>query len=126
MDTPGAWEDYRVLKREYKSLIRRAKRSSWQKFCSSFAKINDSHRIGKLLKGVRKVQLDVLQKTDGTYTSDPSETLELMMSVHYPGSEQIEGASTYNAPRLNWDEGLSLRFLTAERIAKSISSFDAY
>ena len=49
-----------------------------------------------------------------------------MMSVHYPGSEQIEGASTYNAPRLNWDEGLSFRFLTAERIAKFISSFDAY
>ena len=125
-DTPGAWEDYRVLKRVYKSLIRKAKRSSWQKFCSSFDKLHDSHRIGKLLKGVRKVQLDVLQKTDGTYTSDSRETLELMMSVHYPGSKQIERGSSYYAPRLNWDEGLSFRFLTEERIATSINSFDAY
>ena len=126
MDTHGAWEVYRLLKREYKSLIRRAKRSSWRKFCSSFDKLHDSHRIGKLLKGVRKVQLDVLEKTDGTYTSDPGETLELMMSVHYPGSERIERASPYSAPRLNWDEGLSFHFLTEERIAKSINSFDAY
>jgi len=125
-DASGAWENYRVLKREYKYMIRRAKRSSWRSFCSSFEKIHDSHRIGKLLKGVRKVQLDVLQKTDGSYTSDSGETLELMMSVHYPGSVRTERAPPYNAPRLNWDRELSTRFLTAERIAKSISSFDAY
>jgi len=86
----------------------------------------ESNRIGKLLKGERKVQLDVLQKADGTYTSDPGETLELMLSVHYPGSVRTDRGSPYSTTRLSWCDRQFDSFITEERIVKSISSFDSF
>ena len=122
---PCDWEQYRNLKREYKTQIRNAKRSSWRNFCSSFEKIPDSHRIGKLLKRDRRVQLDVLEKADGTYTSDPGETLTLMMSVHYPGSVMTSGASS-EAPRLNHSDWRPDHFITEGRVAKAVGSFGSF
>jgi len=125
-DTLSAWESYRALKREHKYMVRNAKRSSWRSFCSKYENLPESNRIGKLLKGERKVQLDVLQKADGTYTSDSGETLELMMSVHYPGSVGIDDGSSYNTTRLSWCDRRFDRFITVERIVQSINSFDSF
>ena len=124
-DVPSNWEAYRDKKRDYKYRIRRAKRSSWRNFCSEFENIHDSQRIGKLLKRDKRVQLDVLQKTDGSYTSDPGETLNLMMSVHYPGSAEISERRAFRHSEMNWEDQLPGGFITADRVARSIGSFDS-
>ena len=125
-DAPGDWDRYHELKRDYKYQIRRAKRSSWRSFCSEFENINESRRIGKLLKRDRRVQLDVLQKADDSYTSDPGETLDLMMSVHYPGSEKIDENYKPRTSELDWSDRRFACFITVDRVARSISSFDSF
>ena len=77
---------YKDTLKAYKSAGRKAKRDSWRTFGGQFEKMPELGRLTKVLKMEKRVQLDVIQKADGSFTRNPGETLEVMLATHFPGS----------------------------------------
>ena len=82
------WELYRASLGRYNKAIRKAKRSSWRSFCSSVDSLPEAARLHKVLAKGQTSTAGLLKKTDGTFTQCQTETMELLMSTHFPGSTQ--------------------------------------
>ena len=70
--------------REYKAEIRKAKTESWKEFCSSIENQTATAKLQKIMKmgGTRKIS--TLKKKDGSFTTTPEETLEVLIETHFP------------------------------------------
>jgi hypothetical protein len=78
---------------DYNKEIRRSKRNSWRNFCEELSDLPAASRIKKILCKDHSNGIGTLKKNDGTYTGSPKETLELLMSTHFPGSINTERTS---------------------------------
>jgi ribonuclease HI len=68
----------------FKRAIRRAKRKQWQIFTSEAENTVQVAKINKIIKAKSVETLGLLQKQG--VTCSPSETIDLLMEVHFPGS----------------------------------------
>ena len=85
---------YKDAHNNYKSLIRKAKRNGWKKFCSDIKGTQDFAKINKILKKGNKYsdssQLNSVKKENGDLTSSPQETLQRLGEVLIPDSGTAE------------------------------------
>ena len=148
-NTQPNWEVYKDTLKAYKSAVRKAKRDSWRTFCGQFEKMPELSRLTKVLKGEKRVQLDVIQKADGSYTRNPGETLEVMLATHFPGCVPIEESDADGGPISMMEDDslealannvssevvvedvpevthLAQHMVTRPRIVKAINSFQSY
>jgi len=73
-----------MARRVYQKALRAAKRDSWKAFTEGVESLSATARLHKTLTASYIREIGPVQKPDGTYTSGPEETLEHLMSVHYP------------------------------------------
>ena len=81
-DTMENWDSYRETQCLYKSEIKTAKAKSWKKYCEGLESLHPTARLFRFLQRDSRPGPQNLQKEDGTTTSDPEETLRLLLANH--------------------------------------------
>ena len=87
--------------------------------------IAEGARIHKILSNDHKNKIGSLRKPDGTHSRNEKETLELLNSVHSPGSSLMSDR-TSNETSNPADFESALRIFTEEKVRWSVSSFSAF
>lgn len=82
----NAWIALNKCKHKYTKEIREAKRSTWVSFCSQIEGASATSRLHKLMAKDPAKAPGFLEKADGTYTENATETVELLLCTHFPGS----------------------------------------
>jgi ribonuclease HI len=79
-----AWQAYKAEKNKYSKLLRQKQRQAWQTFCGSLTKVSEAARLNKVLAKDPQLKPHRLKKTDGSLTSNPTETINNLMFTHFP------------------------------------------
>ena len=90
------WTEYNLLRREHKYAVRTAKTNSWREFTTSS---NNTSAIAKLNKIIHHQQnknsIGLLKRpNDNGHTQTISETLQVLMSEHFPNSTPTTPSTT--------------------------------
>ncbi|MGR0248970.1 hypothetical protein ACUWCN_28550, partial [Klebsiella pneumoniae] len=83
------WAEYKRALTEYNKEIRRAKRRTWHEFCEDIENTSKAARLQKALAKDHSNGLGLLRNKKGQYTKNQEETLEVLMSTHFPESSII-------------------------------------
>ena len=86
---------YQKLLKKYKTLVRSAKRESWQKFTEFTESTSELARLVKIIRYHPKYSIGLLRRSDGRMTDSQEQTLELLTNTSFPGSKAWEAD---NAP----------------------------
>ena len=74
---------------DYNKEIRRSKRKSWRSFCGEIADTNTASRIRKIVSKDHSNGVGSLKDQYGHYTESGRDSLELLLSTHFPGCQQV-------------------------------------
>ncbi|KAJ8962768.1 hypothetical protein NQ318_001167 [Aromia moschata] len=92
---PNHWEDYKSAQREYKKVIRDSIRDTWRASCEDIIQLPSAARLSKVLTKDPGAKLGAVSLPDGGFTSSAGETLQHLLSVHFPGSAGTAMRSAY-------------------------------
>ena len=121
-DTAEDWDSYRESQRLYKSEVKTAKSNSWKKYCEGLESLQPTARLFRFLRRDVRPGPQNMQKEDGTTTSGPEETLELLLASHL---------TTATAPGLNaqvfnqhlpWED--ASRIMNPQVLSAAVSTFE--
>jgi len=108
--------------------VRKALKNAWKTFCSSINDLPRSGRLHRILSSDTKVQLGSLVAPSGGRTQSEGETLELLLTTHFPHSRDTREAAAPEAALLarRSDWMLPTSVVTYRRVEWSIDSFAPY
>ena len=69
---------------------RKAKRKAWRDFCSEMTDLSTTAKIAKVMTQGKIKKIGTLRKLDGSYTTSPSETLQVLLDTHFPDKVRTE------------------------------------
>ena len=84
--TTDEWISYRTLRNDYTKSLRKAKRQTWQKFCSDTENPKGMAKLTTMLQRNTKHHLGLLKGQDGKVKPNPEQSLQLLLDVHFPNS----------------------------------------
>jgi len=116
-------ESYIKKRMEYSRAIRKAKKESWQDFCTSQESMKALSGLMQKLDKKKKSGLSLLRTSE---QCSPSESLEALMDTHFPDSVKWEGDMDIPAPNINVEaEVIKLveDIVTVEKVTKAFESF---
>ena len=125
------WDCFQSHMRTYKYEVRRAKRLSWQDFCTRAESAKELADVMKKLKPKSKIGVS-LMKTNGE-TAAPADTLVELMDTHFPDSVTTndegegEGAPDALVEHGPHKEEVSkvVDFITVNKVRAAFNSFGA-
>lgn len=121
-----SWAPYKMVQREYKQAIRRAKKVSWEHFCESIDNLKDSCRLGKILSKDH-TNPSFIRRLDGTWTESSEQTIQTLMETHFPGCRDIsDQLPITTVEEITPNPGIIEHIVTEEKISWAISSFSPY
>jgi hypothetical protein len=105
--------------------VRKDSRSVWRAFCSS---IEDLPRSARALSRDPKIKLGSLVAPSGSRTQSEGDTLELLLTTHFPNlgvtQESAASAAALLARQPDWR--LAVKVITYRRVEWAIDSFAPY
>ena len=113
--------------------IRKSKRKSFRSFCEEVDNLPTASKLRKIMSKDHQNDLGTLRRQDGTCTGNEQESLELLLSTHFPGSHSCINSSSTQSPeqsqpprrlRRKWKK--STKIFKPERIKWAINSFKPY
>lgn len=84
------WETFQECRRTFRTACRKAKREAFREWCNSIEGVSETSRMHKILSKDRSSQVCSLRKTNGEYTSDKREMLDLFLSSSFPDCENLQ------------------------------------
>lgn len=114
------WDEYRQVRNLYNKLVRKQKRLSWRRYCAAIMSHSDAARLVKLLRSDPLIKLGPLEKSDGSYTKGPEETLDFLLETHFPSDEN--GVEEINPETYEINEEV----FSTHRVEASIMSFGSF
>ena len=122
-------QDCSELMPQYKRAIKKAKKQSWQSFCSDTSDSSGVAKLTKIINAKDNKALGLLSHDDGTYTASPEETVDLLMNTHFPGSivpggtnDTIQGAKLEITSQGLEDSG-DISFIDTIKVQEAIRTF---
>ena len=111
---------------QYHKLRNSIKASKWKKLCEEVESTQEKSRINRILKTAtnKKDKLETVQKPNGDYTTNPDETMEVMVNSHFnpsPPNQQNDIEVTTNPETA--DENLLNKIYSSERLEKIVKEF---
>lgn len=123
---------YRETLTEYNKEVRKAKRKSWSNFCESVNATPVAARLKKVLCKEHSNGIGTLRKSDGSLTESREDTLELLLSTHFPGCRKRQTTPT-NLTKFRRFDGIEMRsfvrskqIFNEQRIRWAIRSFEPF
>ena len=106
----------------------KASKNAWRTFYSSINDLPSSARLHRALSRDPKIKLGSLVVPSGRHTQSEGETLELLLTTHFPNSvitqETAVPATALLARRPDWR--LAVSVVTYRRVEWAIDSFASY
>ena len=121
-------ENFVSAQHAFRKEVRKKRRVSWKNFVGSIQSPKNMASLTKILKGRAHENIGLLKKPDGSFCQNSRDTLELLMSTHFPQSETLtaaaeEGLSIIDNDKFCYEEDLDDSFITLSGVKKAISSF---
>ena len=107
------WEAQKLALSHFKKAVRKAKRDSWHIFVESMNSQTPTARLVKIIRRNETVRVSNVIKHNGEFTKSPLETLNYLLDILSPGSQQLENLAT----RSDLVENLFMRPEDTEMIA---------
>ena len=112
---------------EYKSEINKARNEHWKNFCENMEQYSTVARIQKIMKNGRVAKLGTLQKTDGSYTSNESETLNELFNCLLPvGMANNNHRDPSVTDNLELTEQKLIEIINHNTVSAAIQAFDPF
>ena len=115
----------KLARRLFSKATRRAKRQGWKSFCSEATDPAKVSLLNKVIEAREKHFLGILKKDNGTSCDTPEESIELLASVHFSGSQTHANAVEVE-DAVCWVDNPEAAFITTEKVRESIRSFGDY
>ena len=109
--------------KEYKKLLRKAKRESWIKFCEQTESTSEMAQIGKIIRYHPKFSLGFLRDSQGRMSSSPEETLDILSRNSFPGCSDF---ICEREPRNDLFEQLKAEWRSKEMIKRAFADFSPH
>lgn len=123
------FKNYKQLKNEYKEKCLKTKNAAWRQKMSELDCVKDTSRLLKILENGSTGQIGSLIKTDGTYTSNNKESIDLLMTTHFPECSTVHSESEpeiiFNHNNTNDLEDIE-NSITIEKIKWAINSLSPF
>lgn len=98
------WDAYKAALTRYNAELRKAKKTSLANFCEDISSVSEATRLQKALSSDHSNGLGQVRDEQGALTVTNKETLQVLMSTHFPEStERGDDAATWT------EEGLRCR-----------------
>ena len=117
-------EELNIIKekeKKYFKEIKKAKKKSWNEFCSSTDTIKDMSRLNKIINNTNQSsKIGQIKKDDGSLTMDPKETIETILMKHFDKAEEVKTEDEnviQDAIRINKEE---LKWINFDSVKASI------
>ena len=91
--TEAKKNEYFAASRDFKKQSRKAKRKSWQNFVDSISDPKNMALLNKILSSKQTEKVGLLKKPNGVYCKSPLESINLLMSTHFPESVSLNRAN---------------------------------
>ena len=124
-------ETRRDLIKEYRIKIDKAKQTSWRQFCTKAESTKEVADLIKKAAGPKFGRRSILRTPEGEMKATPKETVELLMSTHFPGS--VTGRARrqrttlaqcdYDDATLNSDV---VKYITFQKVKAALATFGPY
>ena len=88
------WEAQKLALSYFKKAVRKAKRDLWHCFLKSMNSQTPTARLVKIIRRNETVRISNVIKHNGEFTKSPLETLNYLLDILSPGSQQIENHAT--------------------------------
>jgi hypothetical protein len=85
----GQWDTYKETLTCYNKEIRKAKRSSWRRYCQEMNDVPGDARLVKIVAKKATDKVSTIKLPNGQHTQTGKETLKEMLRVHFPDSKLI-------------------------------------
>jgi hypothetical protein len=95
---PHRWELYREAQRKYRKEVRKTSKNVWRTLCSSINDLPRSARLHRALSRDPKIKLGSLVAPLGMHMQYEGETLEFLLTTHFPNSEVTQSWRPLQCP----------------------------
>ncbi len=123
------WDNYLTAKHMLQRELRRSKSKTWKDFCTNTKNVTETAQLNKLIHKKENRSIGLMKLDDGTETSNPVETLNLLLDVHFPGSLTMDSTNeeggAHGGPEVNWDTK-DTSFITIDKVRKSLADFGSH
>ena len=85
--TDERFEEFRQARNEHNQAVRKTKGKSWEKMCNEVEKLDPVSRIQRVFKIGKKQEIGSMRMDDGGYTTNPEDTLKVLLDRHFPNKE---------------------------------------
>ena len=127
--TPAKWNEYRELRKIYKNQINKAKKESWQTFCSESSSISTTSKIQKILCKNNDNSVEWVKKANGLPTTNPKETITALLDTHFEGHLPIKSFHLPEPPDSNMtlsDSQIINELVTDQKIEWAVQGFESF
>jgi ribonuclease HI len=120
---------FRELKLKYNKNIQKAKNLNYKNQMSKLENTKDTARLQKLMENRTDNKIGTLIKEDNSYTTNEEETVEELMTTHFPDCEKIihnQHAEETLTIADNNDMEIIKRITDIDKIIMAINSFEGF
>ena len=94
-NTTEHWNQYRRADKEFKRVCKRDKNRAWRQYKECLQTTKDTASLMKLAQRNDSHEINVLKRTDGSYTDPGRETIDMLTDTHFPAATNVKHV-TYN------------------------------
>ena len=124
MNQEADWDSFKESWKTFKKEIRKAKRQSWRELCEQTEGLPPLARLYRILKWDANSKLGSIEKSDGSFTNSPEETLQCMLDIHLKDPEDPEPAVVQSNIPLYYPMGEEI--FTEEKARYALEQFKPY
>ena len=117
-------EKYRAKHAEYKKHCDKAKKISWADYKEKINSVEAANTFRKIIESSTRHSLGTLEKTDGTITEPGTETLEYLLTQHFPSSTPVK-PTEYSSRSITREEINAFQpdWVTPEKVKQAFHGF---
>ena len=124
---PDDWSSYRSHLKDYKYLIKTSRLDSWKTFTSQSTTSELQARLNKIIFSENKTNIGSLLTPAGDYTHSMDDSLELLLSEHFPGSTPIPRPDMITTPEVRIPiTTRPLPWITIPLLKRAIAGFNKH
>ena len=115
---------YKEKHNEYKKHCERAKKISWADYKEKINSVEAANTFRKIVEGSTRHTLGTLEKPDSTITTPGPDTLEYLLTQHFPSATPIK-TTVYSSKKVTHTEIMTYKpdWITPERVKKALLGF---
>jgi len=116
-------ETYLERRRAFQKALKNAKKVSWQEFTSNCLNPSQTSKLARVILTKRGPPLGLTQNAQGTLAKNGRESIQNLISTHFPGSTSPTPTTSANIPIKATQHSTNEAWITEQAVRTAIFSF---